>query len=132
MRGDSDCLSRIALQSWLESRDPLRCSFAERAQTPLGMSTTLRDIQIFLIRHGESEGNRDEMAYTQVSDHTIPLSRRGKEQADAAASFLAGFLATLPPGLPIRVISSVYKRARETAASLFSNEKLSLSLDPAG
>jgi len=62
--------------------------------------------RIILVRHGESEGNRDR-TFTQSTD--VPLTERGREQARAAAVRLGARFA------PTRVISSPYARARQTA-----------------
>ncbi|XP_052191722.1 phosphoglycerate mutase-like protein AT74 [Diospyros lotus] len=40
--------------------------------------------RIILVRHGESQGNHDDTAYTTTPDHKIPLTQRGVEQAEAA------------------------------------------------
>ncbi|KAK4488013.1 hypothetical protein RD792_003752 [Penstemon davidsonii] len=42
--------------------------------------------RIILIRHGESTGNKDENAYGNSSDHSIPLTPLGIEQAKKAGT----------------------------------------------
>jgi broad specificity phosphatase PhoE len=41
-------------------------------------------VRIILLRHAESLGNVDELAYTRIPDHALPLTARGEEQARAA------------------------------------------------
>ena len=67
---------------------------------------------IYLIRHGESEGNVDNSVYTHTPDWKINLTKKGEEQATEAGIKLAKDLAaswirspdrenssyTLPPG----------------------------------
>ena len=65
-----------------------------------------RTARLILVRHGESEGNRDR-TFTQSTD--VPLTPRGREQAQAAAQRIAACYA------PARVVSSPYTRARQTA-----------------
>jgi hypothetical protein len=43
-----------------------------------------RPHRIALVRHGESAGNSDEAMYTRVPDWRIPLTAKGKEQAEEA------------------------------------------------
>ncbi|GMG99689.1 hypothetical protein Nepgr_001529 [Nepenthes gracilis] len=40
--------------------------------------------RIILVRHGESQGNKDTKAYTTIPDHKIPLTQRGLEQGRIA------------------------------------------------
>jgi broad specificity phosphatase PhoE len=41
-------------------------------------------MRIILLRHAESLGNVDELAYCRIPDHALPLTARGEEQARAA------------------------------------------------
>lgn len=41
--------------------------------------------RIFLVRHGESLGNTDKSVYSHTPDWRIPLTEKGKEQAERAA-----------------------------------------------
>lgn len=62
--------------------------------------------KLILVRHGESEGNRDRR-FTPTP--AVPLTVLGREQARRAASRIAlGFR-------PYKVLSSPYTRARQTA-----------------
>ena len=95
-------------------------------------------MRIFLIRHGESQGNVDRNVHKTTADHVIPLSERGIGQAQRCGAWLqryfpsppeylqASFASHLTPGereaLPplIRggkpfLWNSPYRRARQTA-----------------
>ena len=67
---------------------------------------TIRPGRLILVRHGESEGNRDR-TFTQNSD--VPLTPLGREQARAAAGRIAKRYA------PSRLVSSPFRRAQQTA-----------------
>ena len=62
--------------------------------------------RLILVRHGESEGNRDR-TFTQSSE--VPLTHLGRQQAETAAAEIRKRHA------PRRVISSPYRRAHQTA-----------------
>lgn len=40
--------------------------------------------RIILVRHGESQGNKDDSAYVVIPDHKIPLTSTGVQQAQEA------------------------------------------------
>src|SRR5688500_8644547 len=61
--------------------------------------------QVWLIRHGESEANAGLATHDSSS---IPLTARGRAQAELAARAL--------PGAPDLLVSSAYARAIDTAA----------------
>jgi probable phosphoglycerate mutase len=61
---------------------------------------------VVLIRHGESEGNRDRV-FTPTPE--VPLTDVGREQVRAAASWIAARYA------PARIVTSPFRRARQTA-----------------
>jgi broad specificity phosphatase PhoE len=63
--------------------------------------------RLLLIRHAESEGNRDQVF---TATPLVPLTPRGRRQAHAAASWMAAGYS------PIQVVTSPYQRARETAS----------------
>ncbi|MFC1672666.1 histidine phosphatase family protein [Pseudomonadota bacterium] len=76
-------------------------------------------IKLFLVRHGETEGNVDRAAHKRVADHAIQLTEDGIDQARQAGQFLADYFESQPEGELItpantRLWSSPYKRARET------------------
>jgi broad specificity phosphatase PhoE len=62
--------------------------------------------RLILVRHGESEGNRDR---TFTQDPRVPLTARGREQARAAGLQIAKTYK------PMRVVASPYRRAWQTA-----------------
>lgn len=47
-----------------------------------GIVTPPRPRRIILVRHGQSEGNVDESVYTRVPDPKIPLTPKGRAQAE--------------------------------------------------
>ena len=70
---------------------------------------------IYLIRHGESEGNADWSLYKKVPDWQMHLTVRGREQASRMAEKLLQEVASF---LPIQIYSSPWYRARETAQAI--------------
>ena len=74
--------------------------------------------RLILIRHGESEGNRDH-TFTRTND--VPLTETGRRQVEAAGELIAARYA------PVRIVSSPFHRARETAAILA--HRLALAVD---
>lgn len=77
--------------------------------------------RLILVRHGESEGNRERRFTTTPS---VPLTARGREQAHAAARRIARRFR------PELVIASPYARARETAAIIAAALGLPLEIEP--
>ncbi|MGQ7297745.1 histidine phosphatase family protein [Quadrisphaera sp. KR29] len=87
---------------------------------------------LWLLRHGESEGNlASEAAWAagaealdlDTPDARVPLSARGRDQAGAVGRWLAG----LPEAeRPTRVLVSPYRRARETLATALAAGGLDL------
>lgn len=85
-------------------------------------------MRIFLVRHGESEGNVDTSVYKTKADHAIELSSRGHEQAHSVGRFLTNWFnlerdthmrhekAWMPPRLWV----SPYMRTRQTADGIES------------
>jgi broad specificity phosphatase PhoE len=71
-------------------------------------------MRIILVRHGESLGNVDELAYCRIPDHALPLTQRGEQQVGAVA---AEIRALLVPG-PVAVYVSPYLRTRQTVELL--------------
>jgi broad specificity phosphatase PhoE len=76
--------------------------------------------RLLLIRHGESEGNRDR-TFTRTPD--VPLTETGREQARAAAEWLAA------RHRPVRVVTSPFARARETAEILAARLGLPVAVE---
>lgn len=67
-------------------------------------------MRIILLRHGQSLGNVDELAYCRIPDHALPLTPRGEEQARGAADRVRELLA---PG-PAAAYVSPYLRTQRT------------------
>ena len=80
-------------------------------------------MHIYLVRHGQSEGNRDKKAHLTTPDHALPLTALGWEQAGRAGLFLrqhfgfGGGEGSPDPAL-VRVWTSPYRRARETTEAI--------------
>lgn len=78
-------------------------------------------MRIYLVRHGESQGNVDKDVHREMADHAVPLSSRGHQQATAAGRFLGQALSELRDGPydgaqpHVRLWVSPYRRTRETA-----------------
>lgn len=77
-------------------------------------------INLYLVRHGETEGNVDRAAHKRVADHAIQLTENGIDQARQAGQFLAEYFQNNPMGdlaspINTRLWTSPYERARETA-----------------
>lgn len=53
-------------------------------------------MQIILLRHAQSLGNVDELAYTRIPDHALPLTTLGEQQAHAAGPVVRALLARAP------------------------------------
>ena len=67
--------------------------------------------RLLLVRHGESEGN----ALRRFTDsELVPLTQRGREQAERAAALLRARFA------PARIVSSPFTRAQQTAEIIAS------------
>ena len=76
-------------------------------------------MQIYLVRHGESQANVDGSIHVHTADHAIPLSERGERQADAAGVFLHGHFQSLGESFgKVRLWNSPYRRARQTADAI--------------
>jgi len=101
---------------WIRARgraQPYDCELPKKSEGP--------NFRILLIRHGESLANVDMSLYKSVSDHAIPLSDKGKEQAREAGDEVKKYFNQLfgtdhpPEGFHCRMWTSPYKRARQTA-----------------
>ena len=74
-------------------------------------------MRIFLVRHGQSQGNVDMRVHKEMADHAIPLSEAGHKQADEAGRALDEYLEArgdVELG-SARLWTSPYRRTRETA-----------------
>jgi hypothetical protein len=79
-----------------------------------------KTLNLYLVRHGETEANVDRTLYTTKADHAIRLTSKGISQAEKAGDFLGEMLLEQEERHPlnfgnIRVWHSPYYRARETA-----------------
>ena len=71
-------------------------------------------MRIILLRHGQSLGNVDELAYCRVPDHALPLTDVGEQQARDAGPRIKELL----NGDPAAVYVSPYVRTRATLRNL--------------
>jgi broad specificity phosphatase PhoE len=78
--------------------------------------------RLLLIRHGESEGNRDRV-FTRTPD--VPLTPTGRRQARETAEFIRERYA------PTLLVSSPYTRARQTAEIIGGVLGLSATIEDA-
>uniref|UniRef100_A0A7S0SR39 Phosphoglycerate mutase (2,3-diphosphoglycerate-dependent) n=1 Tax=Chromulina nebulosa TaxID=96789 RepID=A0A7S0SR39_9STRA len=69
--------------------------------------------RIILVRHGESLGNVDELAYCSMPDWKIPLTEKGKEQASNVGKKIKEIIGN---NSPISVYLSPYIRTKQTFA----------------
>jgi broad specificity phosphatase PhoE len=67
-------------------------------------------VQIILLRHAQSLGNVDELAYTRIPDHSLPLTELGTRQAQAAAPVVRAVLGNVP----VAAYVSPYLRTMQT------------------
>jgi broad specificity phosphatase PhoE len=67
-------------------------------------------VRIILLRHGQSLGNVDELAYCRVPDHALPLTDLGEQQARAAGTTIRELIGDQP----VAVYVSPYTRTRRT------------------
>jgi len=72
--------------------------------------------RIILMRHGESQGNRDMAAYTTIPDHSINLTAQGLAQARQAGVRLRRLIggAGCSPDWRVQFYVSPYRRTRST------------------
>lgn len=73
-----------------------------------------RPRRIVLVRHGESEGNRDDTLYERVPDHALALTERGLRQSEEVGKRLRDMFGD--EGVSAYV--SPYRRTHETFAAL--------------
>ena len=71
-------------------------------------------MRIFLVRHGNSEANRDKSILLHRPDHAVGLSDVGKEEAEENGRQLARYLEENPGTGNMRVWNSSYWRTRQT------------------
>lgn len=78
-------------------------------------------MNIYLIRHGQSEGNVDRSIHHTFADHAIPLSKNGHKQALECGKFLNEY----SYGGDLRLWVSPYLRTRQTADEIEKNKSFS-------
>lgn len=103
---------------------------------PLSTAGSDRGIaELVLVRHGESIGNVADRAAIAARAHRldlaerdadVPLSDDGRAQADALAEHVRGLADDERPTV---VVSSPYRRARETAERAFAGHDLDVLVD---
>lgn len=74
-------------------------------------------MRILLVRHGESLGNVDPLAYGRVGDPRIPLTAEGQRQVRGTGDFLASYYQAHPRDgrtHPQTVDTSTWLRAVQT------------------
>jgi len=72
--------------------------------------------RILFARHGESQGNIDQGVYARTPDYTLPLTPRGREQAEQ----LGREILRLTAGERIHFYVSPWRRTRETFMGIVS------------
>lgn len=78
-----------------------------------------RPRRIILVRHGQSEGNLDETAYTRVADPKIALTEKGKAEAEECGKRIREIIEKdNVPNWKVYFYVSPYRRAHETLKSL--------------
>ena len=81
-----------------------------------------KPLRIFLVRHGESEGNIDRRLYLKNPDHRIKLTENGRQEATKAGKLIRTKILEYeqqnPPStrspVKCKVYCSTFKRSRET------------------
>jgi len=81
------------------------------------------ELNLYLVRHGETEGNVNRPLYKEIADHAIRLTARGIAQAADAGTYLAARLYSEYEQNPehfgfLRVWNSPYYRTRQTACEI--------------
>ncbi|CAN6452762.1 unnamed protein product [Victoria cruziana] len=74
--------------------------------------------RIILVRHGESQGNLDDAAYTTTADHQIPLTAIGVGQAREAGAKIRRIVALSEEEWGVYFYVSPYKRTRATLSEI--------------
>jgi len=96
---------------------------AKREGTPTEADV---EVDILLVRHGESQANVDASLYTSTADHAVELSKRGIDQAAKTGEQIRKYYEEqygpkIPDDWKCRIWTSTYKRARQTAEILRTN-----------
>lgn len=96
--------------------------FAMTKRTMPMHNPTATRTRLILVRHGESEGNRDRR-FTQSPE--VPITAVGREQARVAGALIARHFR------PARVVASPYTRARQTAEIIAAGGALEVEIEAA-
>ncbi|KAI9703115.1 MAG: hypothetical protein M1820_005987 [Bogoriella megaspora] len=70
---------------------------------------------IILVRHGQSEGNKNREVHQIIPDHRVKLTPDGRQQAEEAGRRLRSMLR---PDDTVRFFTSPYRRTRETTEGI--------------
>jgi broad specificity phosphatase PhoE len=76
--------------------------------------------RLILVRHGESEGNRDRVF---TASPEVPITDAGRAQVRATGEWIVGRYA------PVRLVSSPFRRARQTAEILADTFALPVTIE---
>ncbi|GAB4855503.1 hypothetical protein Ancab_024122 [Ancistrocladus abbreviatus] len=95
----------------------------------MGGARTVLPKRIILVRHGESQGNKDTKAYTTIPDHQIPLTDQGLDQARLAGQAIHSLISNNGSDLSWRVYFYVspYHRTLSTLREIgrsFSKKRI--------
>lgn len=88
--------------------------------TNCNSKTTLRPKRIILIRHGESLGNVDDKAYVTTPDWKVPITPKGRNQANKAGETLNSLIDT---DEFVFLYYSPYLRTRQTVDEIIKHLK---------
>ena len=72
---------------------------------------------IILVRHAQSEGNKNRDIHQSIPDHRVKLTQEGQKQAQEAGRKLRGMLR---PDDTLHFFTSPYRRTRETTEGILS------------
>ncbi|TAD84942.1 MAG: histidine phosphatase family protein [Bacteroidetes bacterium] len=91
--------------------------------------TNMKPKRIFLVRHGESEGNLDRQTYASKQDYKLLLTEEGKKQADAAGEQIKQMIGD---GSVLFYVSPLWRTRNtfEYIARRFLPEKFTWKEDP--
>ncbi|KAF2238340.1 phosphoglycerate mutase-like protein [Viridothelium virens] len=73
---------------------------------------------IILVRHAQSEGNKNREVHQMIPDHRVKLTQEGRNQAEEAGRRLKGLLR---PDDTLQFFTSPYRRTRETTEGILKS-----------
>jgi broad specificity phosphatase PhoE len=88
-----------------------------------------RPVRMYLVRHGESQGQIDAATYSRISDNEVPITDQGRKQAQEAGRKLREMIGDDP----VKFWFSPYKRCRMTLEHIleaFEGQRYFLSEEP--